>query len=193
MLLETLSFACLAVVARVRNELGVDVDACDVVDDDADLDAVAILQQVLEGGGLAGAEESRQQGDGDGSLFFFLGGGLGGGEEAAGSGRAQAKGGRGSGTVVLVQPAGACRHRRETSGTGARDGEGGDPGGRRQQNKRHWQLHLGGAENKMNGAFVSVRLASFVCVFRHANMTQDTATAPFSFLAYHMLALVGTT
>ena len=113
------------------------------------------------------------------------------------AGRAQAKGGRGSGTVVLVQPAGACRHSRDTTSTGARDGECGDPGGRRQQNERHWQLHLGGQRILRHmieivrlrccaaaAAALSVRQCSSCIVrlcFRHAKMTQDTA---FSFLAY---------
>lgn len=63
----------LAVVAGIGDQLGIDVDRRDVVDDDADLDALAVLEEIFQGGGLARAEESRQERDGDGFFPRFLG------------------------------------------------------------------------------------------------------------------------
>lgn len=58
----------------VGDEFRVDVDAGDVVDDDADFETLAVLKEVFEGCGFARAEEAGEEGDGDGTGGFGGGG-----------------------------------------------------------------------------------------------------------------------
>ena len=50
----------------VLDQAGVDVQLGHVVDEDGDLEALLLLQDVLEQRGLAGAEEAGEEGDGHG-------------------------------------------------------------------------------------------------------------------------------
>ena len=50
----------------VLDQAGVDVQLGHVVDEDGDLEALLLLQDILEQRGLAGAEEAGEEGDGDG-------------------------------------------------------------------------------------------------------------------------------
>ena len=92
----------LAVVAGIGNQLGIDVDRGDVVDDDADLDALAVLEEIFQGGGLARTEESGQQSDGDSIFGIGFFGGFSGREKTRGSAQtkqgARRRGGIGSST-----------------------------------------------------------------------------------------------
>jgi len=64
----------------LADEFGVDVDLGHIVDDDGDAAALGVAEDVVEDGGLAGAEEAGEHGDGKAAVDGFDVDDVGGGE-----------------------------------------------------------------------------------------------------------------